>query len=224
MNIFVQKLSDPSSEWSFVVNGSDSILSIKEKVKELEPIFDTDKVSLFFGTYGKSVLEDARTISNYGIGNNAHLNCYYRDIYVGGKFTFSYEDGLFDVTELFAGNYVLQSELGGPEGYDTGPEYFRNNSDEETFLWNVQNEGIGWAFRHIPQDSEFAQFVMAAGDVNSPASPILLKQTDFTEGGVSVVNFNIGYYYGFNPIFNKFNRGSEKGLQRFLRLRNSGYI
>jgi hypothetical protein len=88
MQIFVQKLSDPLSEWSLDVENSDTIQAgISKLVQAEEPtIYDPSKVTLYFNG---TLLDTGLTFNDYNIQKFAHLTSSYttsfcfQEIYLG---------------------------------------------------------------------------------------------------------------------------------------------
>ena len=76
LNLFVQKLSNSSEEWSLDVESSDTIESVKTKVidNELPTVFDLLKIHLFKDSVE---LLNGDTISFYNIQKNDHLTSSY---------------------------------------------------------------------------------------------------------------------------------------------------
>lgn len=77
MQIYVQKLSVPSEEWSSIdVESSDTIAGVKSKLSviELPAVYDPSYIKLFFeGTE----LQNNFTLSYYNIQKNSHLSSSY---------------------------------------------------------------------------------------------------------------------------------------------------
>jgi len=76
VNIYVQKLSDPFSEWSLDVEPSDTIEGAIGKlvIAELPAVYDSLKVTLFFNS---TTLDPLVTLTDYGIGKDSHLTSLY---------------------------------------------------------------------------------------------------------------------------------------------------
>lgn len=76
MQIYVQKLSDPLTEWPLDVESSDTILGVISKVidAELPTQYSSEYIKLFFdGTE----LNPSSTLSDYNIQKNSHLTSSY---------------------------------------------------------------------------------------------------------------------------------------------------
>ena len=76
MQIFVQKLSDPLSEWSLDVESSDTIQAGISKLvlEELPTVYDPSKVTLYFNG---EPLDINQIFSYYNIQKFAHLTSSY---------------------------------------------------------------------------------------------------------------------------------------------------
>ena len=78
MQIYVQKLSVPSEEWSLDVESSDTIEGVKSKLSdaELPVVYNVAKIHLFFGG---TELQNNDTLSSYNIQKNDHLTSTYEN-------------------------------------------------------------------------------------------------------------------------------------------------
>lgn len=81
MTIYVQKLSNPSEEWSLEVESSDSLGGVKQKLVheqitggEPGPPYSVANVRLFFNSVE---LLDINTLSDYNIQKFSHLTSSY---------------------------------------------------------------------------------------------------------------------------------------------------
>jgi hypothetical protein len=76
MQIFVQKLSDPLSEWSLDVEASDTIEAGIDKLVQAEEltVYEPSKVTLYFND---APLDIRQTFSDYNIQKFAHLTSSY---------------------------------------------------------------------------------------------------------------------------------------------------
>lgn len=76
MNVYVQKLSDPLSEWSIDVEPSDTIEAGIQKLllNELPTEYDPLNVTLYFNG---TLLVINQTFSDYNIVKNTHLTSLY---------------------------------------------------------------------------------------------------------------------------------------------------
>jgi len=159
MQIYVQKLSVPSEEWSLDVESSDTIQSVKSKVVDQEQqagsTYDPLYIKLFYdNSYYVIELINGQTLSDYNIQKDSHLTSSYRTGLSGVKY-----DGYFDGnTQWFAtatktGDIELRSNfypvVPVPEsGYSwewTG--YFKPLSAEgyieDEFVFEMSSDDIG---------------------------------------------------------------------------------
>ena len=76
MQIDVQKISNPSEEWSLDVESSDTIESVKQKMidQDFPNVYNLAKINLFFNSVE---LSDSSTLSDYNIQKNSHLTSSY---------------------------------------------------------------------------------------------------------------------------------------------------
>jgi hypothetical protein len=77
MQIYVQKISNPSMEWDVDVEPSDDIEGVKQKIqdKELPSVYDISRIRLFFNG---TELENGNTLSFYSIVKFSHLTAIYK--------------------------------------------------------------------------------------------------------------------------------------------------
>jgi hypothetical protein len=154
MQIYVQKLSVPSEEWSSIdVESSDTIEGVKSKLSDIElpAIYDPFYIKLF---YEGIELQNGLTLSNYNIQKDSHLTSSYRTGLSGVKYN-GYFDGNTQWfatatrtgdTELRSGFYpVYPVPESGFSWEWTG--YFKPLSAEgyieDNFIFDMSSDDIG---------------------------------------------------------------------------------
>ena len=108
MQIYVQKLSNPSEEWSLDVESSDTIEGVKSKVidNELPVVYDPLKIHLFKDA---TELLNGNTLSDYNIQKNSHLTSSYDSSNcdpIFDKFAYEDEDGCHRFRRLWLLGYI----------------------------------------------------------------------------------------------------------------------
>lgn len=108
MQIYLQKLSNPSEEWSIDVEPSDTIEGVKQKLldKESLSINDYPRIHVFFN---ETELSDENTLSDYNIQKFAHLTSSIDSSDcnpIFDKFAYLFEDGCIRFRRLRLLGYV----------------------------------------------------------------------------------------------------------------------
>jgi len=222
MQIYVQKLSNPSEEWSLDVESSDTIESVKQKLHDNEPSFDIAKIKLFYASASPSDLQNNQTISSYNIQKDALLNCYY-DVYISGTFLDQSLDPDEDVSLYARGLYVIDSEL-----FNSEPQWYLDGDVSKSHLFYAGAPTIGWI---LTVEMESSGNSIGSPPFSPNVAPIELVSSDWdaclVPNGILSTNLVISYNdlsNTCNPIFDKFAYGDENGCERFLRLRLLGHL
>ena len=220
MQIYVQKLSNPSEEWSIDVEASDTIEGLKSKIILVEPSFVINKIKLFFPAAYSSELEDNQTISYYNIQKFAHLLCVC-ELYVSGTFLSQSTDPYENVSSYAKGLYKVWPDL-----FNGKPQWYLDNDPNKSRLWYAGAEPLGWILT-IESDGS-GNSISSTVLVNSPVE---LSSSDWDSSlifnGILSTDLVISYENLSNncdPIFDKFAHGNEDGCSRFRRLWSLGYV
>ena len=222
MEIYVQKLSNPSEEWTIDVEASDTIEGLKSKIVLNEPSFDALKIKVFYPASYSTELDNNQTISDYGIIKFTHLNCYY-DLYVSGTFFDQTGDPDPDVSIYAAGLYKINSDL-----FNNEPQWYLEGDPAKSHLFYASAPTIGWILT-VEMDGSGNSIGCSPSVVVD--SPLQLLSSDWNPSlifnGIFSTNLVISYNdlsNNCNPLFDKFAYLDEDGCERFKRLRLLGYL
>ena len=222
MQIYVQKLSNPSEEWSLDVEPSDTIEGVKQKLQDKEPSFDITKVKLFYSNTSSTDLQNNQTLSDYNIQKFAHLNCYY-DVYISGTFLDQATVPNEDVSVYGRGLYKLDTNL-----FNNEPQWYLDGDVSKSRLGYASAPTIGWI---LTIEMESSGNSICCPPTSPVIAPTLLVSSDWDPSlllnGIFSTDLVISYNdlsSACNPIFDKFAYGSEDGCERFRRLRLLGYV
>jgi hypothetical protein len=214
--LYVQKISDPLSEWSFDVESTDTINSVLTLLYNAEynatnvPIA-TRYVTLYFNSVP---LDPVQTLSYYNIQKNAHLTSVYTppaSATVCGLANYNGEspNGLYNYTYVDPGNipYWLRTAANNVFGIS-----FNNDGDTGNWVvtdWNNYLNVLATT-QTITTSSATTPYDLAANLIWSPAATV-------SEG-------DVGCPSTCDPIYDKFAVPGENGCSRFRRLWLLGYI
>ena len=218
MQLYVQKISNPSEEWDIPsFDSSDTVEGLKTYLAFLEgPSYDHTKFHLFFN--GEK-LADGNTLSFYNIQKNSHLKCY-QDVYVSGTFVDGASDQ--DVTVFAEGLYRIDSSF-----FNNEPQWYLDGDTNKSHLFYAGAPTIGWIIG-VENGTGLNSIGCPPGVVVD--SPVQLTSSDWDPSlianGVFSTNIVISYepISNCNPIFDRHAYGSEDGCRRFKRLRLLGYV
>jgi len=222
MQIYVQKLSNPSEEWSLDVDSSDTIESLKQKLQDNEPSFDITRVKLFYSNASSTELQNNQTLSDYNIQKFAHLK-YYHDVYVSGTFLDQATDPDEDVSVYGRGLYRLDAEL-----FNNEPQWYLDGDINKSRLFYAAAPTIGWI---LTIERESSGNSICSPPFSPNLAPTQLVSSDWDPSLIPNGIFSTDLVISYNdsstscdPIYDKFATATETGCNRFRRLVALGYV
>jgi hypothetical protein len=222
MQIYVQKLSNPSEEWSLDVDPSDTIEGVRQKLHDNEPSFDITKIKLFYASASSTDLQNNQTLSHYNIQKDAVINCY-TDVHVSGTFLNQATDPDADVSVYARGLYVINSEL-----FNSEPQWYQNGDESKSRLFYAGAPTIGWI---LTLEMESSSNSIGSSPLSPNVAPVQLISSDWdaslVPNGIFSSNLVISYTNtdsACGPLYDKFATATETGCNRFRRLWALGYV